>query len=80
MSLLELSNPTTTGPEYSNISKPQEKECKIVCMNIIEVLKKNLKKSKKSPQTLQTLEVNDQNLERPENGKNEYVKPRLTEF
>lgn len=48
MSLLELSNPTTAGSEYFNIAKAQEKECKIVGMNIIDVLKENLKKSKRS--------------------------------
>ena len=39
MSPLELSNPTTAGPEYSNRAGAQDKDLKIALMNMIELLK-----------------------------------------
>ena len=44
MSSLQLSSPTTAGPNYSNIADTQEKDLKTNCMKMIEVLKEEMDK------------------------------------
>ena len=45
---IESSNPTTAGPEYSNIAEAQEKDLKTNFKKIIEVQKKLINPLKKS--------------------------------
>jgi hypothetical protein len=42
MSPLETNNPTTPGPEYSNIAKAQVKVLEILDMNIIGKIKEDI--------------------------------------
>ena len=47
---LELSYPTTKGPEYPNITKAQEKDPKTTYMKMTTVLKEEMNKSLKEKQ------------------------------
>ena len=47
MFLLELSYPTTKGPEYPNITKAQENDHKTTYMKMTTVLKEEMNKSLK---------------------------------
>lgn len=53
MSPLELGNLTATGTEYFNIGETQERDLQTVFINIIKVLKEEMKKSHKDIQKTQ---------------------------
>lgn len=42
MSPIELSNPTTGGPQYCNVKEEQDKNPKIIPINMKEVLKEKI--------------------------------------
>lgn len=45
MSPLQLSYPTTAGPEYASIAETQEKDLKTTYLKITEFLKEEINKS-----------------------------------
>ena len=51
VSPLEASSPTAPGPEYCSIAEAQDKDLKIVFMNIIAVFKEEVNNLKKSMKT-----------------------------
>jgi hypothetical protein len=44
LSPLEPSNPTTAGPQYSNIAEAHKRDFKSACTKMIEAIKEEMKK------------------------------------